>query len=71
MLAGISAEYYLRLEVGRAQESVALRFLMRSRAPCGWTPRPRSICINWPPTHSRGDTSDLEAAGLRISRSDR
>ena len=46
MLAGISAEYYLRLERGRAQNP-SPQILMRSREPCSWTSKPQSICINW------------------------
>ena len=47
MLAGISAEYYLRLERGRAHNPSA-QILDALHAPCNWTSRPRGTCINWP-----------------------
>ena len=48
MLAGISAEYYLRLEVGRDKHP-SPQVIAHSRRRCGWTPKPRSICSTWRP----------------------
>ena len=47
MLAGISAEYYLRLEVGRDKNPSPQVVEALARA-YSWTSRPRDICTNWP-----------------------
>jgi transcriptional regulator with XRE-family HTH domain len=47
MLAGISAEYYLRLELGRDKNPSAQVVEALAR-PRGWTSRPRGICTYWP-----------------------
>ena len=48
MLAGISAEYYLRLERG-APNIPPPRSLMRSRGRYSWTAKPRVTYMTWPP----------------------
>ena len=47
MVAGISAEYYLRLEVGRDTKP-SPKLSRRSRGLCSWTSRPRGTCTSWP-----------------------
>jgi hypothetical protein len=47
MLAGISAAYYLRLEVGRDKNPSAQVPDALARA-CFWTLRPRGTSTNWP-----------------------
>jgi transcriptional regulator with XRE-family HTH domain len=47
MLAGISVEYYLRLERGRAYNP-SPQILEALARRCDWTAMPHSICAIWP-----------------------
>ena len=65
MLAGISAEYYLRLEVGRDKHPSAQVVGALARA-LRWAPKPRSICTIWPtrPASNTPDPAAVQAYAL-------
>jgi len=53
MLAGISTEYYLRLEQGRDHQP-STKFLTALPARCNSTKMPPFTCVNWPDRHRVG-----------------